>query len=340
MKNTIYIISLLFLFSCHDDPKNKNRERLIHNIKKCIATVNFNEKILEVCKMKNDYGDYDLYNIKGFFGIIVGEEYPDEIIKVEDKYIFLYIDGNKQLINETDSIYEKYGKYDKITNTMFYFAICKRTQNELLVKVPNQETYPYEIPELREFSCSQKESLKLDSIELIIGKYSIDAKEHVVNKDTILFPQNISAQVHIYNRSNSRLFFAQMEDTLGHFYLINGLDTLQLFKKFNIGITNLRIDDPEYEHYPDKRFGYLIDSDDTSFFNNLNIDQVNALIRDSLFYFPNAELYAKKAGKDYLYPTKKLKIIVPDGILYHYITSDYYYTFYGNYKVVKEKKHQ
>ena len=337
MKKLLFTNIIFVLMACTITQEKKNEKALVNAISECIDSIHFFENIIAVYKSPHDYGDYNLYSIQGYFGPIIGAKYPNKIMKIKNKYVFLFTEETELPYNEVDTIAEKYRVNDE-TNECFFYVQCKKTGKDLLVKVPNREVMPYELPELRMFSCTTDIIVDPDSIELILEKYYLDVNE--IDQDSINFlPEDMIAYISVYNRTNSVLCFGEARDSLGYFSIINELDTLRFTTEDN-SLSDMIIDDPNYENYPNKTNRFRVRSIGTSFFRNMNVNDLSKLIRDSLFYHPLTEHYKKKewVESDCFFPSKRIKVIVPNEISYSYTTPNHYYRYYGNYLFEKEKR--
>lgn len=341
MNKITYLLFSLFLLSCSSPQEKRNKVDLINAVIECIDSKAFPAKILVVYESDFDYGDYKHYSILGFRDIYRGEMSPYEIMELKDKYVFFFSSRKKPLPEEyVDDIVEKYNNYDYFkglySNTKFYFLQCKKTGKSILHHAVNDDIYSFEIPELRDFSCSDRPFIK-EPIELLVDAYSFNVLDKYVSGKMRIhsFPKNCIAVVVVYNRTDSCLSFHGADTTFGNWCIIHRNDTLRFHVK-KISKTNLLVDDPTYKEDPEKvdRL-YLTSDDNIDFFSRIastakNYHQnLHALVRDSLFYIPNVANYELNKEEGCIYPTKKIRTIVPIDIEYSYRTPEYEYSYQG-----------
>lgn len=342
MKNKItYLVFSLFLLSCSSSQEKQNRADLINAVIECIDSEAFPTKIIAVDESDFDYGDYRHYSISGSRYIYGGEMSPYKIMELKNKYVFFYSNRKKSLPRKyVNDIIEKYDDYDYFkglySNVMFYFLQCKKTGKNILRHVANSEMYSYEIPELRDFSCSDVPFIK-KPFELLSDFYSFDVLDKYVSgkKKVHSFPKNYSAAITVYNRTDSCLFFHGVDTTFGFWCIIHGSDTLRLHAKKS-SKPEIIIDDPTYKEDPENIDCLFLTSDDNvDFFNRISStsrdyhQDLHALVRDSLFYIPNVANYELRKKDDCIYPTEKVKVIVPIDIKYSYKTPKFEYRYRG-----------
>jgi len=155
MQNKLIIVGIcLLLTACFQSQEDKNEERLIETIAKCIESEAFPEKTVGVYKKRENYDGYSLFIITKFYGITDEEAYPYKISKIKDKYIFFFSRSEKPLCEEyVDKIIEETGEIEGSSKAQFYYAQCKTSDKSLLVRTINNNIKPYDIPEIREFNC-------------------------------------------------------------------------------------------------------------------------------------------------------------------------------------------
>lgn len=312
----------------------KNKKSLICAVKECVESGGLSEKVIGVYKSHLNRGDYELYFIRQFEGLVVDEDFINEIIEWEGRYILLCSNVNTGISEEVESKFTK-ETVDEVNDLLFYFVQCRITGKSLLVKAVNRHVEPYEIPEIREFTCSEN-IFKKNNIEIIATSYSFDALEnYVLEEDTLsFFPINYRAEFTIYNRSDSCLFFGSPCDSLGYFAIVNGNDTLYLGAKL-AALSDYRIDDPDYIEDPEKFVRFSVTSEgNTDFFSrieprNYHQNLLN-LLRDSIFYIPYP-FHAGYVNSNCIYPSKKIKVITPIEIVYTFSTPFHsYYCINGS----------
>ncbi len=321
----IIIFILLILLGCSTIQKEK-KDELANAIIECINSGDFFDNTIGVYQAKDYYEDYDLYCIVGFKGIIIGDNYPYKIETIKDKYVFFYSYEYESLPEDTVNMFiEKIGEYEGMSATAYYFMQCKTTNNNLLVRAINDYIEPYEIPEIRNFNCSDKSWQKND-IEIILNNFCLKGlNDHSIDFSNYA-PINYIATLAIYNRTDSCLFFGLPEDSLGYFAIINKKDTLRLLAK-SIYRYNYFNDDPNHIMDPERiaQFDIFWSNIDFSFFNNVTGDnsysKLLKLLQDSLFYIPNVDKYSKLEKLNCIFPQKKIKVITPIEVIHPFNVS-------------------
>lgn len=345
MHTRLLLIMTLVLFINCTTPSNTEND-LINAVIETIDSKVFPEKIIAVIKSDYDYGSYDLYHIKGYRDYMTTDVYPYKIMKLRDKLVFFFAfeDVEELLQEEVDKIVEEnyncknWG--DPCSSIAYYFIQCKETGKKLLHRVVNQYVRSFEVPEIRDFSCFS-EYIKKNDIEIITEEYHLYALDnYALGNDTIInFPHSLDVIMSVYNRSDTCLFFDGTNTSFGNFKLVNESDTLRFTAKLvpDSWIT----DDSNYKENPEKYFRLRICSDENiSFFSNIDRNNFHnnliSLIQDSLYYFPNENIY-RFYGDKCVFPLKNIKVITPSEGRYIYFTPAYIY-IYSNGKLISERK--
>ncbi|NDV60160.1 hypothetical protein [Bacteroides sp. 519] len=339
----LLITTVLFFMSCNNQ-KQSHEEDLMNAIIEVIDSNAFPEKIIAVIKSEFDYEDYHLYRIRGFRDYMTPDPYPYKIKEIKNKIVFFYFSEEEELAEEpVDKIIEEHYDYDYYninSSTAFFFVQCKTTGKKLLHHAVNEYMQPYEIPEIRDFSCSSG-LIKKQSIEVITDFFNIYALDYQgLGSDTISkHPKSIDLVVYVYNRTDSCLFFDGLNTSFGKFMLIKGNDTLQ-FNPSLYGGSRI-IDDSTFVEDPEKSLELRIESDENlSFFNKINPNHFHedliSLIRDSLYYIPNQEFY-ESSNHQCISPKGKIKVFTAPITAYRYTTPNYVYA-YGNGKFLWKDK--
>lgn len=343
--NTIIILLTILLCGCSLSQQERNKTELINAISQCIDSGEFKGKIIGVYRLDYSYKDHDVYLIGQYYGIAEGEAYPYEIIQLKDKHVFLFSNKEKELPHDkVDKIQNELDEIQNNASTAFYFAQCKTSDKNLLVHAVNAYIEPYEIPEIRDFTCSDM-LVKKNNIEIIVTDYNFDAVDNYIttHNDTMLyFPTNYTGIISIYNRTDSCIFFP-MEEKYGKFAIVNYKDTLHLSTE-EISLADMDIDDPDYKFDKQKITRAIISSEiDLSFFekliNNDNYEKkILSLLRDSIFYLPNSSEYKEHGDRSFIYPKEKIKVITPIEAKYTFVTPKYRYMLKGERIFLKQNK--
>ncbi len=322
-----WVLISLLLLSCTNTTltqEDKNKKDLIDAVKKCINSGELPGKLVEVHRSHIDRGDCELYFIRQFGGLIVDEGFLNEIIEWKGKKILLCSNVDTGISEEVvDKLTEEI--VDSAWNsTVFFFIQCKTTGKSLLVKPANRRVEIYEIPEIREFTCSEDIYIK-ENIEIIATSYSFDAFDnYVLGEDTLkYFPIRYEGYFTIYNRSDSCLFFGSPNDSFGYFAIINGHDTLYL-DAHPASLDNDRIKSLDHEEDTGKFMRFSVSSEaNPKFFrgiaNRNYYQKLRKLLQDSIFYFPS-RYYGEYISKKCIYPKEKLKVITPKEVVYTFGT--------------------
>lgn len=344
----LILITTVFFLNCTNHSSKSIDDDLVDAVLEALDSNAFHEKIISVIKSDYDYKDYDLYKISGYRDYMRPDDYPYQIMELRDKIVFFFsFDTEKNLPHEDiDKIIEEnyncrnWG--DPCSNIAYFFVKCKDSDKKLLYKAINNTIRSFEIPEIRDFSCSSNSSTKKD-IEIITEDFVLHAlDDYVLEKDTIKkFPSKMVLTLNIYNRTDTCISLDATNSLLGQFNLINGNDSLT-FKVKELYINNFVVDDPTYKQDPQRYARLMLISDENlSFFSKINSinyhDNLISLIRDSLFYLPNKELYSSYGDKC-IFPKDNIKVITPPEGYYVYLTPKYEYIYSSGKLFMKDER--
>lgn len=216
MKKIIAVWILLSLCGCM---QKKNINRIDQVVDSLISSYPLNTKIISV--FEKDMEEYFLYAISNSVGIVYDEEgnlIVSEIRHINDKNILFYSSReDSTMVDEATLLELLKEKEDVHHSLLWYYAMCKDGNKDILIQAANAYVASYEIPEIRNFSCMSSTSIQpIPSNEIIVDNVSA-----IVSDSLGLTDINMVAKV--YNRTSDTLYSELPSDT---FVFIDSSDTI------------------------------------------------------------------------------------------------------------------
>ena len=167
------IIWVTFLLCSCAQRENVRIDRIIDSL---VNSTSIEGGIMSV--FERNMGTYSLYTISNSPGPIYdenGEVIISEIEKLKGKIILFYFQ-NKKTIKLKEKELIKLLQEDNANHKMlWYYATCKKRNKEILIQADNISVASYEIPQIRDFSCSTTN--KVSPFEAIINYITIEMND-------------------------------------------------------------------------------------------------------------------------------------------------------------------
>lgn len=164
MKYTNFILFTLLLCSCAQKECTKV-DRIVDSL---INSVSIEGSVMSI--YEKNMGTYFLYVISNSSGPVYderGEIIVSKIRILKDKYVFYYFHNEKPISIGEEKLIELLQKDSANHKILWYYAVCEKSEKEVLVQADNIYVAAYEIPQIRDFSCSLTATL-VPPIEVIV----------------------------------------------------------------------------------------------------------------------------------------------------------------------------
>lgn len=291
MKYIVGILATCIFCSCMS--RGNRTDKINHVVDSLIVSGSLSSNVVSV--FKECKGQYALYTISNTIGIIY-DEMGNIIISGIRSYngttILFYFPTSK-IVNVDQERLEKIIKGDRGTPhaKLWYYAECKESKKELLVEAQNSDIASYEIPAVRDFTCSN--SLPTFLNEVII--YSLT----VVRNDSLNITDfNMLAKV--YNRTCDTLY---NELKSSDFAFIESADTVFCDVK-RLSLHDKFIDDTLWVNDSDLVDRYQLSFSTSKRFIQFKDCAIKQMLKDSFCLLDTMNFYKKG----------EFKIFIPDQI--------------------------
>lgn len=216
MKKIIVAWLLLSFCSCMQRREVNRIDQVVDSL---ISSCPLNTKIMSV--FEKDMGEYFLYVISNSVGIVYdegGNLIVSEIRHISGKDILFYSSQEDSTVLDETTLLKLFEEEENVHHSLlWYYAVCKDGSKDMLVQAANAYVAPYEIPEIRNFSCtSTSVQQPVFSNEIIVDDISA-----IVNDS--LGVTDIGMIAKVYNRTSVALYNELPSET---FVFIDSADTI------------------------------------------------------------------------------------------------------------------
>lgn len=215
MKKLIVAWVLLSFCSCIQRREVNRIDQVVDSL---ICSYPLNTKIMSV--FEKDMGEYFLYAISNSVGIVYDEKgtlIVSDIRHISGKNILFYSSREDSTVLDESRLQELLEEEENVHHSLlWYYAVCKDGSKDMLVQAANAYVAPYEIPEIRNFSCMSTSVQPIVSNEIIVDDISA-----IVNDS--LGVTDVSMIAKVYNRTSDTLYNELPSET---FVFIDSADTI------------------------------------------------------------------------------------------------------------------
>lgn len=215
MKKLIVAWVLLSFCSCIQRREVNRIDQVVDSL---ICSYPLNTKIMSV--FEKDMGEYFLYAISNSVGIVYDEKgtlIVSDIRHISGKNILFYSSREDSTVLDESRLQELLEEEENVHHSLlWYYAVCKDGSKDMLVQAANAYVAPYEIPEIRNFSCMSTSVQPIVSNEIIVDDISA-----IVNDS--LGVTDVSMIAKVYNRTSDTLYNELPSET---FVFIDSSDTI------------------------------------------------------------------------------------------------------------------
>ena len=211
------IIVVWILFSLCSCMQKKSISRIDQVVDSLISAYPLSTKIISV--FEKDMEEYFLYAISNTVGIVYDEKgnlVVSEIRHINGKNILFYSSRKASAVLDETELIELLEEENVHHSLLWYYAMCKDGNKDILVQAANAYVASYEIPEIRNFSCTSTSVQPIVSNEIIVDDISA-----IINDS--LGVTDISMIAKVFNRTSDTLYNELPSDT---FVFIDSSDTI------------------------------------------------------------------------------------------------------------------